>query len=55
MQSALDRVVAALTPRHPMSKSESQNVREDAVKFAAQLLENYKIQLAQRPAKEQST
>lgn len=53
MQSVLDRVVSTLTLRHPMSESQSQAVRDDAVQFAAQLLENYKTQLSQRPNPEQ--
>jgi hypothetical protein len=54
MQAAIDRVIRTLTFKHPVSLSEpmsdgqSRPVNDEATVFAAQLLDNYKHQLARR-------
>jgi hypothetical protein len=54
MQAAIDRVLRTFAPKHPvplherMSDERSGAVRDQATAFAAQLLDNYKDQLARR-------
>jgi hypothetical protein len=48
MQAIVDKVMRVLTFKHPVSDDEAKCVRQEATDFAAELLENYKSQLAQR-------
>jgi hypothetical protein len=48
MLTTVDRVIARLTLKHPMSDRQADAVRDDAAQFASQLLENYKGLLVQR-------
>jgi hypothetical protein len=48
MQAIVDKVMRVLTFKHPVSDDEAKRVRQEATDFAAELLENYKNQLAQR-------
>ena len=57
MQAAVDRVIRTFRARlpasfhDPMSDEQTQAVRDEATDFAAQLLENYRGQLARRTLK----
>jgi hypothetical protein len=48
MQAIVDRVIRAFAFKHPVSDAEAKLVRQEATDFAAELLENYKSQLALR-------
>lgn len=48
MLTTVDRVIAKLSRKLPTSDAQSADVRDDAVQFAAKLLENYKGQLSRR-------
>lgn len=48
MLTTVDRVIARLSLKHPVSGNHTAAARDDAAQFASQLLENYKGQLAQR-------
>jgi hypothetical protein len=48
MLTTVDRVIARLSLKTPISDRQTDAARHDAAQFAAQLLENYKGQLAQR-------
>jgi hypothetical protein len=48
MQAVVDRVMRAFTLKHPISEQEAEAIRQEAVEFAADLLEKYKKQLAHR-------
>ncbi len=53
MQAAVDRVIRSFFPKQPMSDELGAMMHDGAadgpaMQLAAQLLENYKIQLAQR-------
>ena len=47
MQAIVEKVMRALSVKHPVSDDEAKPARE-AAEFAAELLENYKKQLARR-------
>lgn len=51
MQPVIDRIIAKFTLKQPMSETQSQAVRDDAARFAAELLENYRSQLVRRSFK----
>ena len=57
MQAAVDRVLRTfrarlpISLRDPMSDAQPRAVRDEATDFAAQLLENYRGQLARRTLK----
>ena len=48
MQAVVDRVMRALTLKHPISDEEAKAIRREATEFAIDLLEKYKSQLAHR-------
>jgi hypothetical protein len=48
MQAVVDRVMRAFTLKHPISDEEAEAIRQEAIEFAADLLEKYKNQLAHR-------
>jgi hypothetical protein len=48
MQAIVDKVMRVFTFKHPVSDDEAKLVRQEPTDFAAELLENYKSQLAQR-------
>jgi hypothetical protein len=48
MQAIVDKVMRVFTAKHPVSDDETKLARQEATDFAAELLENYKSQLAQR-------
>ena len=48
MQAIVDKVMRAFTFKPPVSDDEARLDREEASEFAAQLLENYRKQLALR-------
>jgi hypothetical protein len=48
MQAVVDRVMRALTLKHPISDQEAEAIRREATEFAIDLLAKYKNQLAQR-------
>jgi hypothetical protein len=48
MQAIVDKVMRVFAFKHPVSDDEAEPVRQEATDFAAELLENYKSQLAQR-------
>ena len=48
MQAIVDKVMRAFAFKHPVSDAESKLVRQEVTDFAAELLENYKSQLAHR-------
>jgi hypothetical protein len=48
MQAVVDRVMRALTLKHPISDQEAEAIRREATEFAINLLAKYKSQLAQR-------
>ena len=48
MQAIVDKVIRVFTLKHPVFDDEAKRVRQEATDFAAELLENYKSQLAQR-------
>jgi hypothetical protein len=47
MQAIVEKVMRALSVKHPVSDDEAKPARE-AAELAAELLENYKKQLARR-------
>jgi hypothetical protein len=47
MQAVVERVMRAFAIKHP-SDEKTETVRRNAAEFAAELLDNYRIQLAQR-------
>jgi hypothetical protein len=48
MQAIVDKVIRAFAFKHPGSEAEGKLARQEATDFAAELLENYKNQLARR-------
>jgi hypothetical protein len=48
MQAIVDKVMRAFTFKHPVSGDEAKLLSQEATDFAAELLEKYKSQLAQR-------
>jgi hypothetical protein len=48
MQAIVDKVMRAFAFKHPVSDAEAKLVRQEVTDFAAELLENYKSQLAHR-------
>jgi hypothetical protein len=48
MQAVVDRVMRALTLKHPLSDEEAEAIRREANEFAIDLLAKYKSQLAHR-------
>jgi hypothetical protein len=48
MQAIVDKVMRAFSIKHPVSDHEAGLVRQEVTEFAAELLENYKSQLARR-------
>jgi hypothetical protein len=48
MQAVVDRVMRALTLKHPISDQEADAIRREANEFALDLLAKYKSQLAHR-------
>ncbi len=48
MQAVVDRVMRALTLKHPISDQEADAIRREATEFAIDLLAKYKSQLAHR-------
>ena len=48
MQTAVERVIRSFTPKSPIKNGASDVMQDDAGQFAAALLENYKVQLAER-------
>lgn len=48
MQAIVDKVIRAFAFKHPASDAEGNPARQEATDFAAELLENYKSQLARR-------
>jgi hypothetical protein len=48
MQSIVDKVMRVFTFKHPVSDDEAKLVHQEVTDFAAELLENYKSQLARR-------
>jgi hypothetical protein len=48
MQAIVDKVIRAFAFKHPVSDTETKLGRQEAADFAAELLENYKSQLARR-------
>lgn len=48
MQTVVDRVMRAFAIKHPLTEAESRAIRQEVTEFAAELLEKYKTQLAQR-------
>jgi hypothetical protein len=54
MLTTVDRVIAKLSQKLPASAAQAADVRDDAMQFAAQLLETYKGQLSRRNDQDQS-
>lgn len=48
MQAIVDKVMRAFTIKHPVRDDEAKRVPQEVTDFAAELLENYKTQLARR-------
>jgi hypothetical protein len=48
MQAIVDKVMRALTFKHPDSDGDAGRAREEATELAAELLENYKAKLTGR-------
>jgi hypothetical protein len=48
MQAIVDKVMRVFTFKHPVSNGDAELMRQEATDFAADLLENYKSQLARR-------
>jgi hypothetical protein len=48
MQAIVEKVMRALTIKHPVREAEAKLGRGEATAFAAELLENYKNQIARR-------
>ncbi|MDB5654515.1 MAG: hypothetical protein JWQ94_2128 [Tardiphaga sp.] len=48
MQAAVDRVIRSLSFKQPMPTQPVAAMQDDATRFATQLLQNYRDQLAQR-------
>jgi hypothetical protein len=48
MQAIVDKVMRVFTFKNPVSENEAKLVRQEATDFAAELLENYRSQLARR-------
>ena len=48
MQTAVERVIRSFTPKSPITNGASDAMQDDAALLAAALLENYKVQLAER-------
>ena len=48
MQAIVDKVMRVFTSKHLVSDDEAKLARQESSDFAAELLENYKSQLAQR-------
>jgi hypothetical protein len=49
MQTIVDKVMRVLTVRHPVAGKNAEFAHQEAPAFAAELLENYKKQLARGP------
>ena len=48
MHAIVDKVMRVFTFKHPVSDDEAKLAHREATDFAAELLENYKNQLARR-------
>jgi hypothetical protein len=48
MQAIVEKVMRVFAFKHPVSEDDAERVREEAAEFAAELLENYKSELARR-------
>jgi predicted KAP-like P-loop ATPase len=48
MQTVVDRVRRAFTPKHPISNEEAEAIRREANEFAIDLLAKYKSKLEHR-------
>jgi peptide deformylase len=48
MQAIVEKVMRALAFKYPVPDDEAKRARQEATEFAAELLKNYKSQLARR-------